>query len=178
MRSLKIGLLTLGSLFLITANTIFSTGISFYIQTADQQTVQYLVFIGGLITVISGFVFIFAGSILAEIFEKIELVDNDSIKINNIFVWLIAFVPIIGGLIIMIEPITSAFIVIILNIVFLIIDKKNIEKNGIKTDSWFWIGLILIPVYLFLRAQYTKKYGYAIAWCVFYIIGIFIPLLK
>jgi hypothetical protein len=177
MRSLRIGLLTLGSLFLFVAEAIFANVLSFNILSVDQQTVQYLAYIGGLIAVISGFAFIFGGAIIAEIFEKIESVVMDVEKTSNIFVWLLAFVPILGGIISCFAPEASTIIIIILNLVLFFLDKQKIEKNGLKTDSWFYIGLILIPVYLFLRGHETKKYGYAIAWCVFCIIGTFIPVL-
>ena len=55
----------------------------------------------------------------------------------------------------------------VLNIVFLFIDDSILRKHGVDTKKWSWCGLILIPVYLFIRsAKAGRKFGYSILWCI------------
>jgi len=63
-------------------------------------------------------------------------------------------------------------ICIILNTVFAILDINELKKKGHNPSGWIWLGLFLIPVYLFIRASKTnKKYGYAITWCVLFVLS-------
>jgi len=100
--------------------------------------------------------------------------------VSDKWVWTLACVPILG----MILERTIAYIIgsnsealgfipfIALNIIFVILDTKELEKKGYNPGGWIWLGLLLIPVYLFIRASNTnKKYGYAIAWCVLFVLS-------
>ena len=93
-------------------------------------------------------------------------------KVPNSSAWLLATIPLgtsmiassIGGQTGYYIGIVLAFL---LNIVFLFIDDSILRKNGVDTKKWSWCGLILIPVYLFIRSAKTgRKFGYAIMWCV------------
>ena len=69
------------------------------------------------------------------------------------------------------------FVAIGINIVFFLLDRKELAKASFDSDGWVWLGVIIVPVYLFLRAsKTTKKYGYAIAWCVLFAASIIISL--
>lgn len=66
-------------------------------------------------------------------------------------------------------------IVIVLNCIILMLDKKELESNGNKPGDWIWLGLVLVPVYLFMRAsKMGGKYGYAITWCGLFLISLFV----
>jgi len=61
----------------------------------------------------------------------------------------------------------STIIIIALNIIFIAFDSNQFRKAGQKVELWLWMELVLVPVYLFVRAsRVDRKYGYAIAWCV------------
>lgn len=52
-------------------------------------------------------------------------------------------------------------------------DVKELKRNGLNVNNWLWLGFLLIPVYLFMRAAKTnKKYGYAILWCFLFFVSI------
>lgn len=56
-----------------------------------------------------------------------------------------------------------------MNITFFMLDAKELKQKGRDTEGWMWLGLILVPIYLFLRAsKVNKKYGYAVLWCVLF----------
>lgn len=62
-----------------------------------------------------------------------------------------------------------------LNIVFLMLDSDELNKSGINVNSWMWMGIVLVPAYLFVRASKTnKKYGYAITWCLMFVADLLI----
>ena len=46
---------------------------------------------------------------------------------------------------------------ILLNSVFLIADKEYLRRKDKNPNIWIWLGLILVPVYLFARANCTTK---------------------
>jgi len=63
-------------------------------------------------------------------------------------------------------------ILIILNTIFAILDINELKKKGHNPGGWIWLGLFLIPVYLFIRASKTNnKYYYAITWCVLFVLS-------
>lgn len=101
--------------------------------------------------------------------------------VNNVYVWLLAFVPIIGGVVEkVIEqerviPQTAIFIsYFAVNSLLAFIDMSAIEKSGRDTKSrsyrsWFW----LIPVYLFKRANALgQSKGYFWTWVVAILVSI------
>lgn len=57
--------------------------------------------------------------------------------------------------------------VIIANIVFLSKDIDEVKKSGRDVESWLYLGVVLVPVYLFVRERNTNKnYAPVIVWCV------------
>jgi len=101
--------------------------------------------------------------------------------LSDKWVWTLACVPIFGmilsAIIMSISGYDSEYLAlvvfVILNITFLTLDIKELEKNAFKLDGWLWLGIILVPVYLFVRASKTnKKYGYAITWCVLFVLSL------
>jgi len=64
-------------------------------------------------------------------------------------------------------------ITIIMNSVFIVLDIKELKRCGRDISGVLWLGLFLIPVYLFVRAAtYTKRYAPAIVWCVLFLLDI------
>ena len=67
----------------------------------------------------------------------------------------------------------GTIVAIILNCVFVTLDYKELKRNDINASNWIWLGFLLIPVYMFMRAKKTNKhYGYAILWCAIFVITI------
>ncbi len=62
---------------------------------------------------------------------------------------------------------------ILLNLIFLSLDVKVLKKAERDIEKALWLGFILIPVYLFVRAaKYSKKYAPAIVWCVLFVLDL------
>lgn len=131
----------------------------------------------------------------AGLFEWIEFSNTELINkennpppisgkdINNTFVWILAFVPIIG---IVIEylisgatgiAITSLWIVsVLLNSILCVVDERKLKKAGCATKELLLWAIVLVPVYLFRRAHLLKhKYTYPAVWCVTFAIMLFVP---
>lgn len=90
--------------------------------------------------------------------------------VNSKYAWSLATVPILVSW--LVELIGFSFwaviiCTILLNIIFLTLDCNELKKSGLDVNRWMWMGLVLVPAYLFVRASKTnKEYGYAITWCV------------
>lgn len=89
--------------------------------------------------------------------------------ISNKYVWALATIPLTVSIFLELAFGYSGIISIItiaLNIYFLNLDIKAMEATGRKPDSWVWLGFLLVPVYLFIRASKTdQKNSYALVWC-------------
>ena len=92
--------------------------------------------------------------------------------VNNTFVWILAFAPLIG---VLLESFVSDvsgipqeslwFITLAVNIIFGIMDEKKLKAAGHDTSKMgsAW----LVPVYLFKRSKLLgHNYAYFIVWCV------------
>jgi RNA polymerase subunit RPABC4/transcription elongation factor Spt4 len=111
---------------------------------------------------------------------------GDIIKTSDKWAWTLASVPLLLFVIDkMLETIiygttltvVSWIIAIALNVTFFLLDKKQLEKDGFNPEGWMWLGIVLVPVYLFLRAsKTTKKYGYAITWLITFFVSFLIRL--
>ncbi|WP_281773329.1 hypothetical protein [Haemophilus parahaemolyticus] len=116
--------------------------------------------------------------------------NSQSIKINNVLIWILALSPIIGellrGFIIgmvygsrwsAMEAIAEGklwFIPLVLNVALGIADEKLLAKNGIDTSK-FKMWAVLIPVYLFQRTKMLNhNYAYFITWCVAFALMFFL----
>ena len=51
----------------------------------------------------------------------------------------------------------SIIICVVLNIVFLTQDIKELKDAGYDPDSWMYMGFFLLPVYLFVRESKTNR---------------------
>ena len=95
--------------------------------------------------------------------------------IDNRFVWALATIPIfvswfVGAIFGM--QVLTMIITIILNIVFITLDIKVVKNTGKNAESWLWLGVVLVPIYLFVRASKTdKNYGYGTVWCVMFVLS-------
>ncbi|MBE6871942.1 MAG: DUF4339 domain-containing protein [Ruminococcaceae bacterium] len=64
-------------------------------------------------------------------------------------------------------------LVLVLNCLFLTLDTKYLENSGYHMRKWLFLGLIFIPLYLFIRPIKTNKnFAPAIVWCILFFIGI------
>jgi hypothetical protein len=101
-------------------------------------------------------------------------------KLDDKWAWLLACVPIIGLILESFILAISGFVsyvmtfVIYTSLYFSIwkVDVEELKKKNFNPTEWIWF-ILLVPVYLFLRASKTnQKYGYAIAWCVLFVLSI------
>lgn len=108
---------------------------------------------------------------LGAIFVNIKP-DLPPSAITEKWVWALAALPIpvswfLAGMVESASIVTVATLA--LNILFLMLDIQALKKTGRDIDNVLWLGLILVPVYLFVRAaKYSKKYAPAIVWCVLF----------
>ena len=88
------------------------------------------------------------------------------------YAWILAIVPIIVAIITtkLGMGYYSTLICIILNCIFLVCDKKDLQNSGTDIEKYIWLGFVLVPIYLFVRAsKIDRNYGYAITWCILFI---------
>ncbi len=114
---------------------------------------------------------------LKEITTLEEVPPIPKSEVSSVFVWLLAFMPIIGA--VLEYAITNAigvvsgslwFIAILLNIFAYVLDLRAIKKSGYDISGYFW-WIILVPVYLFKRAKLLEqKNTYAFVWCIAFVI--------
>ena len=89
-----------------------------------------------------------------------------NVEIDHRWAWALAIVPtfvlwLLEG--ILIFPFFGIIAAIIMNGIFISLDVKMLKSQGLNPESWLWLGIILVPVYLFVRASRTdRRYGYAI----------------
>ena len=96
--------------------------------------------------------------------------------ISEKWMWCLAAVPIpvswlLAGIIGNAESSQGICLVvtIALNILFMTLDIKELKKCGRDISGALWLGFVLLPVYMFVRAaKYTKRYAAAIVWCVLF----------
>jgi len=107
--------------------------------------------------------------------------------ISDKWAWMLACVPIVGTIIEVVliqlilrheysseseEVIFGNIINLALVIPLVLQDVKEIKKK-VKGAYWFWVGILIPPAYLFMRAaKINKQFGYAILWCVSLIISV------
>ncbi len=105
--------------------------------------------------------------------------------VSDKWVWSLATIPLVAGWIVpsillgmgISGGYMSTLIVIILNIVFLSQDIKEIKNSGMNAESWLYLGFILVPVYLFVRESKTNKnYAPGIVWCVLFFLDLIVSL--
>ena len=100
--------------------------------------------------------------------------------ISDKWLWALSTVPMLCDIFLSLFIPRSAsmvitVIVIVLNIVFLSLDTKSLRESGYNPESWLWLGIILVPVYLFVRAaKTTKNVAPGIVWCVIFVLNLFI----
>ena len=94
--------------------------------------------------------------------------------ISHKYAWAMATVPFLASAILTATGLSLALqiiIVLIINSIFAILDERELRKADMNPNRWVWMGFFIIPVYLFIRASKTdKKYGYAITWCVLFVL--------
>lgn len=98
--------------------------------------------------------------------------------VSSKYAWTLATVPILISWFAELIGFNALIVLICtvsLNIVFLMLDKSELNKVGIDVNNWMWMGIVLVPAYLFVRASKTnKQYGYAIMWCVMFLFDLIV----
>ena len=112
--------------------------------------------------------------------------------INNAFVWVVAIAPIpyalFGGVIEAIEmdnplephrmlDLIAILVPVIINAALCIADERQLKRAGYE-DKWLTaFGLILAPVYLFLRAKRLGQFpSYGIVWVIMFAVSILLSI--
>ena len=94
--------------------------------------------------------------------------------LSDTWVWIMGCIPILTIMlsVFAIGPsvisVIFSFIIVpmIPNCVFTFFDVKELKRNQLNVGRWVWFGILLVPVYMLLRASKSnKQYGYAILWC-------------
>ncbi len=109
-----------------------------------------------------------------------------ALKIDNSFVWMLAFVPL--ALVVLDLVLASSttpterlwiqiVTAVVLNSVLVLADWARITKANPDTPAEWWVspwwGVVLVPVYLFLRSVKLKQnFAVPIVWCVCFVAGI------
>ena len=102
--------------------------------------------------------------------------------VDNNFVWVLAFAPLLGTIIEYIVAATIGanasnlwFITIVLNIILCIFDEQKLKKAGHDTSKIQGWVIFLIPVYLFKRATALRQsLAYFYVWLAVFFFVIFI----
>ena len=98
-----------------------------------------------------------------EIFREIE---NNKVKLlSEKWIWALATIPLVVSyfLNIVFASMTDyimyipTIIIVILNIVFVNLDIGLVKGNGIEAERWMWLGILLVPVYLYVRKKNTNR---------------------
>ena len=107
-------------------------------------------------------------------------VDTEVNLISDKWAWTLATLPYSVGIMMTVVGFDDSsykitVCMIAINIVCLYLDYNELEKSGKKPSSWIWMGFILVPIYLFVRAKKTNgNYGYFILWFVMLFIAAYI----
>jgi hypothetical protein len=103
-------------------------------------------------------------------------------SVNNAIVWTVAFVPILAVLLedILARTMQSPrsnfwWVPVVLNIALCLADERNLKNAGHDTKGMTIWAVLLVPVYLFVRASRLKQNnGYALVWLATFFISLFI----
>ena len=96
--------------------------------------------------------------------------------ISEKWIWALATIPLVASIILPrvligmgIGSLYATIAVFVLNIVFLTADVKELKSAGKDAGSWLFLGVILVPVYIFVREGKTNKnYIPGVLWCVLF----------
>lgn len=99
-------------------------------------------------------------------------------SVSDKWIWALATIPLFVNYILagcfptFSIPVVS-FITMTLNVTFALFDVIDLKKNGIDAGNWVWLGLILVPIYLFVRSsKTTKNYAPGIIWCILFLLSL------
>lgn len=109
---------------------------------------------------------------LKEIISSDEPPPLTGDKINNTFIWILAFAPIIGTIIEgELIPNGSLIFWFALNSILAVLDDFKLKNAGIKTNNLVW-AILVVPVYIWRRTTITKQQrSYFWVWILSFIIS-------
>lgn len=103
------------------------------------------------------------------------------VSVSDTWVWCLAIVPILLTAALTYFGIISKdgagtwFIPLAVNVIFMILDKKELEAKKFQPESWMWMGYVLIPVYLIVREVKTNRnFVPAIIWLFLFAVDVFV----
>lgn len=101
---------------------------------------------------------------------------SDCDEVPDKWMWALATLPMSLSLILSNAiGMVATIIVIALNCTFMFLDVKLLQEKGKNVDSWMYLGVILVPLYLFVRANKTNRnYVPGIVWCFLFILDLLV----
>ncbi len=109
--------------------------------------------------------------------EESDVEDLQGKVVFDKWIWSLATIPMAAGLFLPVLGITGLFstiIIVVLNVVFLSLDCKEVRDAGYDIDKWLYLGIALVPVYIFVRESKTNRnWAPGIVWCVLFILSLF-----
>ncbi len=95
------------------------------------------------------------------------------LPLDNTFAWAIVAVPLLSLLLPLAFPTISGgmlgLAMVVLNVVFAVADDKRVQAAGYVEVGALW-GLILVPVYLVLRARRVGMWAIPLLWGVSFLV--------
>ena len=93
-------------------------------------------------------------------------------ELSDKWLWALAMVQFLSIMFLNRLGFLGTVIIVILNCIFITLDEKELKKNGYEPQKWLWLGVVLVPLYLFVRAAKTnRKWGPGILWCVLFVVS-------
>lgn len=85
--------------------------------------------------------------------------ERTTVDVSEKWIWPLATVGIVVSWITssVLGSMVSIILTIVLNVIFLTQDIKELKESGYDPDSWMYMGFFLVPVYIFVRESKTNR---------------------
>ena len=111
----------------------------------------------------------------------IQSLAPQQVAISDKWIWCLAIIPLLVSLFIDRTgttfgiPYFNFIAPFALNLLFIWLDNKELINAGMLSESWMYMGIFLVPVYLLIREIKTNhNYSPAIIWIFLFAISVFI----
>lgn len=111
----------------------------------------------------------------------IQSLSPKQVAISDKWIWCLAIIPILVSVFMNhvwmghSSTYLTWIVPVILNVLFIWLDQKELINAGMLAESWMYMGILLVPVYLVVREIKTNNnYSPAIIWCFIFAIDFFI----
>ena len=104
-----------------------------------------------------------------------------TVAISDKWIWCLAIIPLLVSIFIGRLRLDSSLsmltwlIPVALNFLFIKLDSQELYNASMNAESWMYMGILLVPVYLVVREVKTNhNYSPAILWCFVFAVDLFI----